>query len=202
MTKHEEEELKAKAEEITKEIATVLKRHSPQPGIVFLAALSASLKLLADSIEKGGGPSAEETMNVFSNIQRRASPLSTKTTHNMRKQYYIDSPFWRKINTRTEALGEFLAGFKHTLVEFNDERTPHITKEDLLAFIELHVSNINERIGRGRKLTVRMGEFVGDIIYSFEFEGKSDGIGNLRLKPILKTIGCADDVEGKEAEND
>lgn len=101
----------------------------------------------------------------------------------MRKQYYIDSPFWRKINTRTEALGEFLSGFKHTLVEFNDERTPHITKEDLLAFIELHVSNINERIGRGRKLTVRMGEFVGDIIYSFEFEGKSDVVGNIRLKP-------------------
>lgn len=54
-----------KAEEIAKEIATVLKRHSPQPGVVFLAALSASLKLLADSIEKGGGPSAEETMNRF-----------------------------------------------------------------------------------------------------------------------------------------
>lgn len=67
----------------------------------------------------------------------------------MRKQYYIDSPFWRKINTRTEALGEFLSGFKHTLVEFNDERTPHITKEDLLAFIELHVSNINERMDGG-----------------------------------------------------
>lgn len=65
MTKHKEEELKAKSEEIAKEIATVLERHSPQPGIVFLAALSASLKLLADSIEKGGGPSAEETMNVF-----------------------------------------------------------------------------------------------------------------------------------------
>lgn len=76
------------------------------------------------------------------------------------------------------------------------------TKEDLLAFIELHVSNINERIGRGRKLTVRMGEFVGDIIYSFEFEGKSDVVGNLRLKPVQKTIGCADDIEGKEAEND
>lgn len=56
MTKHKEEELKAKAEEITKEIATVLKRHSPQPGVVFLAALSASLKLLADSIEEGGVP--------------------------------------------------------------------------------------------------------------------------------------------------
>lgn len=118
----------------------------------------------------------------------------------MIKQYYIDSPFWRKINTRTEALGEFLAGFKHTLIEFNDERTPHITKEDLLAFIELHVSKINEHIGRGRKLTVRMGEFVGDIIYSFEFEGKSDVVGNLRLRPVQKTIGCADDVEGKEGE--
>lgn len=65
MTKHKEEELKAKAEEITKEISTVLERHSPQPGVIFLAALSASLKLLADSIEVGGGPSAEETMNRF-----------------------------------------------------------------------------------------------------------------------------------------
>lgn len=65
MTKHKEEELKAKAEEIAKEISTVLERHSPQPGVVFLAALSANLKLLADSIEKGGGPSAEETMNRF-----------------------------------------------------------------------------------------------------------------------------------------
>lgn len=65
MTKQKEEELKAKAEEITKEIAAVLERHSPQPRIVILAALSASLKLLADSIEKNGGPSAEETMNRF-----------------------------------------------------------------------------------------------------------------------------------------
>lgn len=65
MTKHKEEGLTAKAEEIAKEIVTVLERHSPQPGVVFLAALSASLKLLADSIEKGGGPSAEETMNSF-----------------------------------------------------------------------------------------------------------------------------------------
>lgn len=69
MAKYTEEELKAKAEEIAKEIAKeitdVLARHSPQPGIVFLAALSASLKLLADSIEGGGGPSAEETMNRF-----------------------------------------------------------------------------------------------------------------------------------------
>lgn len=47
-----------------------------------------------------------------------------------------------------------------------------------------------------------MGEFVGDIIYSFEFEGKSDVVGNLRLKTVQKTIGCADDIEGKEAEND
>lgn len=65
MAKYTEEELKAKAEEITKEIVTVIKRHSPQPGVVFLAALSASLKLLADSIEEDGGPSAEKTINRF-----------------------------------------------------------------------------------------------------------------------------------------
>lgn len=65
MAKYTEEELKAKSEEIAKGITDVLARHSPQPGIVFLAALSASLKLLADSIEEGGGPSAEETMNRF-----------------------------------------------------------------------------------------------------------------------------------------
>lgn len=65
MAKQTEEELKAKAEEMTKEIATVLKRHSPQPGVVFLAALSASLEVLAESIEEDGGPSAEETMNRF-----------------------------------------------------------------------------------------------------------------------------------------
>lgn len=65
MTKHKEEELEAKSVEIANEIATVLKRHLPQPGVVFLAALSASLKLLADSIEEGGGSSAEETMNKF-----------------------------------------------------------------------------------------------------------------------------------------
>lgn len=65
MTKQKEEELKAKAEEIAKEIAAVLERHSPQPGIVFLAALSASLKVLADSVEKDGGPSTEETINRF-----------------------------------------------------------------------------------------------------------------------------------------
>ena len=72
MAKYTEEELKAKAEEIAKGITDVLARHSPQPGIVFLAALSASLKLLADSIklladsiEESGGPSAEETLNRF-----------------------------------------------------------------------------------------------------------------------------------------
>ena len=60
-----QEELEAKAEDIAKDFTGILARHSPQPGVVFLAALSASLKLLADSIEKGGGPSAEETMNRF-----------------------------------------------------------------------------------------------------------------------------------------
>jgi hypothetical protein len=59
------EELTAKAEEIAKEITDIFASYSPQPRIVFLAALSASLKLLADSIEGGGGPSAEETMNRF-----------------------------------------------------------------------------------------------------------------------------------------
>lgn len=65
MTKHKEEELEAKSVEIANEIATVLKRHSPQPGVVFLAALLASLGVLADSIEEDGGSSAEETMNRF-----------------------------------------------------------------------------------------------------------------------------------------
>lgn len=65
MTKHKEEELKAKAEEITKEIVTVLERHIPQPGVVFLAALSASLRVLVERIEEDGGPSAEKNMNQF-----------------------------------------------------------------------------------------------------------------------------------------
>lgn len=65
MAKYTEEELKAKSVEIAKEITDVLTRHLPQPGVVFLAALSASLKLLADSIEEGGGPSAEKTINRF-----------------------------------------------------------------------------------------------------------------------------------------
>lgn len=65
MTKQKEEELKAKSEEITKEIAAVLERHSPQPGVVFLAALSANLDILAEGIEESGGPSAEKTINRF-----------------------------------------------------------------------------------------------------------------------------------------
>lgn len=72
MTKHKEEELKAKAEEITKEIATVLKRHSPQPGVVFLAAMSAILVVLTESIEEDGGPSAEKTMNKFIEYTKEA----------------------------------------------------------------------------------------------------------------------------------
>lgn len=63
MAKYTEEELKAKSEEIAKEITGIFARHSPQPRIVFLAALSASFGVLADSIEGGGGPSAEEIMN-------------------------------------------------------------------------------------------------------------------------------------------
>lgn len=65
MAKYTEEELKAKSEEIAKEITGIFARYSPQPRIVFLAALSASLKLLAESIEEDGGPSAEETLNRF-----------------------------------------------------------------------------------------------------------------------------------------
>lgn len=65
MTKYTEEELKAKSEEIAKEITDIFASYSPQPGIVFLAALSASLGVLAESIEEDGGPSAEETMNRF-----------------------------------------------------------------------------------------------------------------------------------------
>lgn len=120
----------------------------------------------------------------------------------MTKQYYIDNPYWRNLNSRTEALGEFLSGFKNTLVEFNDERTPHITEEDLLAFIELHVSHINENVGRGRKLKVAMSELMGNIVYSFYLGDNGENVGNIRLKPVIKTIGCADDIEGKETEND
>lgn len=120
----------------------------------------------------------------------------------MTKQYYIDNPYWRNLNSRTEALGEFLSGFKNTLVEFNDERTPRITKEDLLAFIELHVSHINENVGRGRKLEVTMSEFLGEIIYSCKFEDRGDVVGSIRLRPVIKTIGCADDIEGKEGEDE
>lgn len=120
----------------------------------------------------------------------------------MTKQYFIGTPYYQNINRRTEALSEFLQGFKNTLVEFNDERTPRITKEDLLAFIELHVSHINENVGRGRKLKVAMNTFMGDIVYSFYLGDNGENVGNIRLKPVIKTIGCADDIEGKEAEND
>lgn len=65
MKKYTEEELKAKSEEIAKEITGIFARYSPQPRIVFLAALSASLGVLAESIEEDGGPSAEETKNKF-----------------------------------------------------------------------------------------------------------------------------------------
>ena len=65
MTKYKEEELKAKSEEIAKEITGIFARHSPQPRIVFLAALSAILGVLAESIEEDGGPSAEKTMDIF-----------------------------------------------------------------------------------------------------------------------------------------
>lgn len=65
MAKYTEEDLKAISIEISKEITDVLARHSPQPGIVFLAALSASLGVLAESIEEDGGPSVEKTMNKF-----------------------------------------------------------------------------------------------------------------------------------------
>lgn len=65
MTKYTEEELSAKSEEIAKEITDVFASYSPQPRRVFLAALSASLGVLAESIEEDGGPSAEKTMNKF-----------------------------------------------------------------------------------------------------------------------------------------
>lgn len=64
MTK-QKEELMAKSVEIAKDITNIFARYSPQPGVVFLAALSASLGVLADSIEKDGGPSAEKTLNRF-----------------------------------------------------------------------------------------------------------------------------------------
>lgn len=65
MAKQTEEELKAKSEEIAKEITDVFIRHLPQPRIVLLAALSANLEILADGIEESGGPSAEKTINRF-----------------------------------------------------------------------------------------------------------------------------------------
>ena len=72
MTKHKEEELKAKSVEIAKEITEIFASYSPQPRIVFLAALSASLGVLADSMEEDGGPSAEKTMNKFIEYTKEA----------------------------------------------------------------------------------------------------------------------------------
>lgn len=65
MKEYTGEELRAKAEEIAKEIIGIFARYLPQPRIVFLAALSASLKVLADRIEEDGGPSSDETINKF-----------------------------------------------------------------------------------------------------------------------------------------
>lgn len=65
MAKQTEEELKAKSEEIAKEITDVLARHLPQSRMVLLAALSANLEILAKGIEESGGPSAEKTINRF-----------------------------------------------------------------------------------------------------------------------------------------
>ncbi len=65
MKEYTEEDLKATSEEIAKEITGIFASYSPQPRIVFLAALSASLGVLAESIEEDGGPSAEKTMNRF-----------------------------------------------------------------------------------------------------------------------------------------
>lgn len=65
MKKYTEEDLKAISIEISKEITGIFASYSPQPRIVFLAALSASLGVIAESIEEDGGPSAEKTMNKF-----------------------------------------------------------------------------------------------------------------------------------------
>lgn len=80
MKGYTEEELEAKSEEIARDITGIFARHSPQPRIVFLAALSASLKVLADSIEGGGGPSTEETMNRF--IEYTAACFATLNKNN------------------------------------------------------------------------------------------------------------------------
>lgn len=80
MKEYTEEELKAKAEEIGKEITDVLARHLPQPRIVFLAALSASLGVLAESIEEDGGPSAEKTMNRF--IEYTGASIARRNKNN------------------------------------------------------------------------------------------------------------------------
>ena len=74
------EELKAKSEEIAKEITGIFARYSPQPRIVFLAALSASLGVLAESIEEDGGPSAEETMNRF--IEYTGASIARRNKNN------------------------------------------------------------------------------------------------------------------------
>ena len=47
-----------------------------------------------------------------------------------------------------------------------------------------------------------MNEFMDDIFYSFYLGDNGENVGNSRLKPVIKIIGCADDIEGKEAEND
>lgn len=80
MKEYTEEELKAKSEEIAKEITGIFARYSPQPRIVFLAALSASLGVLAESIEEDGGPSAEETMNRF--IEYTGASIARRNKNN------------------------------------------------------------------------------------------------------------------------
>ena len=123
----------------------------------------------------------------------------------MREQYFINKPYWRNTNRRTAALAEFLKGFERTLVEIQDERTPHLTKEDLLAFLELHVDRINKTASRGCKLTVRITDFSpindGGLHYTFELEGSSEVVGSIHLERVRNTIGYPDDIAGKEAEN-
>lgn len=103
-----------------------------------------------------------------------------------KKQYYINRTTCRIHNKKTAALAEHLRRYNNTIIEFDEDGG--ITPQTMYNWLKNFLLGINQQ-NVGRDVTVRMQDFVGQIIFSFyDNPNTGESVAGITLLPVKQII--------------
>lgn len=106
------------------------------------------------------------------------------------KEYYIEEVNCRPHNKKTQALGKALDGMKGTLVTFTD----NFTQEVMLEWAK-GIAKAANAAGRGKDIEADMWDgYTGTLNISFRDNHPLGDLAIIRMSPVLRHIGVADDL--------